>query len=774
MADEEFNVTPTPSAPTPPEEVFDPFNEQALQDPFPAMPEPFETGMSGMSGRQGSNGRSVNVGDGVTLKIQPGGPPPAPKPDKDKPKLDPLAFLSNAKEGKIKVRRLVSPTINSQGYYKATSGERVKVGIGECGWLPVCGPQELTEYIKDQWGGGNYELTHVDQNDKKISVGVIELPQKPKPIEDVDDEENEFDDVPIAMQPGLGTLDPLDEHRLGQLRRRRQYVPGLPPLDDRLDRLDHLDGGYDPRRRAPAIVNSFRPSDGEIEAKKELDIVKQRLETERQAREAAEKERVKEQHVSDLKLLQLKVEEAAKQAASGKSAEAGMLKTELDSLKREIERARAEPKTDPMASFFQLMQLQQKEQALRWEQEREEQRRRDEALRGEMVKKENKEKEDREKEREEQRRRDEAIRAEITKKEEREKEERRRLEEKEREEIRRMEELRREDENRRREEERARRDEERARRDEELRRLEAAESKRRDEERVRREEEYRVREDARRAQETKEQAEREERRRLYEEERDRREEERRRQEAREAAEREERSLERERAEKREEDRKREQNEFMRMLYEQQQKAVTQVDPFSMVQKVLSLANNIKDVGGGGDPEEESTAVQLAKAAIPAMAAIAAPFLARAEQQAAAPAPQQGGTYQPQPPQLQARPQPQPPRPPQPPKPNTKDQQKMVSQYAEMLNIVVKGHKDNKDATTVAAEVKDEAVKLGATQLLGLLKTQTLDSLFSFINMAKTTGLVGGMNAQTLDSFVTIAKTETGAVWVTSVMKELAV
>jgi hypothetical protein len=97
---------------------------------------------------------------------------------------------------------------------------------------------------------------------------------------------------------------------------------------------------------------------------------------------------------------------------------------------------------------------------------------------------------------------------------------------------------------------------------------------------------------------------------------------------------------------------------------------------------------------------------------------------------------------------------------------------MVSQYAGMLKVVVDGFKANKDATTVASEVKAKAAELKAEHLLGILTSQSLDSLMSFINMAKASGMVGGMNAQTLDEFVAVLNGENGKPWVTQILSEL--
>lgn len=770
-----------PVTPPPEEEDFDPFANLAdpTVDPFqlkdfPSKAEPFEEAPR-------RRGNSIDAPGGVTIKVGGNNGPPVantPKVRDVTPKSDPLSFLANAKEGRIKIRRIPSPMINTQGYYKTESGEKVKVGVGECGFMPICNSEELLDSLKCIYGGGRFELTHLDQNDKKVSVGIVDLPQIPKPLEGVVEEENEFDDAPVGVQPLGEEYDPFAERS----RRGRPYIPGYPPG------MGGMQHGMDPmspyQRPRPPVINTWRPSEEAEKAQKEVETLKSKLDQERQEREKAEKERLQDKHANELRLLKLQIEETTKQVSTAKSSEAVVLKAELEGFKREFERLTREssqPKSDPLVAMFQMMKVQQDEAARRWEQDKEEQRRKDEKEKEEKRRQEAEERtrreEDRRREEERAKREwDERIRqeAEERRKEDQRRDELRQAEEKRREEERRREEQRREEEKERREEERRLREEERRKEEtrlaEERRREELRLSEEREKERTRREEERNQREEERRREEQRLIDERRREDLRLQEERERRAEELRRVELREQREAEERRLERERQERKEEERKREQQEFMRLMFDQQKASAQQINPLAMVKDVLALADEIKDLKqGGGGEEEESAGATIAKTIAPVAAAMLGHLASQQPQQ---PPPVQAPPVQviqqipTNPPQV-SRPTPQTAQP-RPPVNLMEQKAQMVRQYSEMLRTAITAHKEQKTPQEAAVLVTTKAAEIGARKNLDMLKGQTLDSLQGFITMAIP--MVGGMDRTTLEDFVAVIKTPEGSSWVTELLK----
>lgn len=743
---------------------------------------------------------------------------PTPQPKRSSganaQKTSPLAFLNHAATGKLKIRRTAGLGISPRGIYKENGK---KVGVGECGFLPMMAPEELIENIKENWGGGRYEISHLDHNGRLITSAHMELPQPPKAIDDIGDVEEDDDDEDERPEfntglPGMGI---------------RSLQHPLSPMGGGF-RSD--DSDWPPRRRT--FANTYR-SDEVDELKTKLDNVNAKLEAEREAlrikledekeeKRKLEQQRLQEKHEAEMKALQMQIQESLKSAQATPQLELAQvrhqhekerLELEMKSLQRNFEEQMSrlakeisQPKSDPLVLMLETMRAQQQQAELKWQQERAEQIRRDE-----------KEREERRQAEEDRRRREEDERRRRDEERKQAEEDRRRQVEEDR---KRREEERKERDERLREEKELQRKLEETIREETRRREERDEAWRKEErelERARLEKEAELRrqelEILRRKEEREDERRREEREEARKLEDKRREDERRREELRKDEERrrdeqlrEERRTERERLEKLEEARRQEQRELeMRRMEDMQrqfqmmidnQKSLSDAkaqmsDPTQMIRSAFSLANEIKAATDGVTPpkEEGGGITEVVKAALPGLAGLATIWMQNQERlqqaQAASPAPvtQQALPYAPpaqavqqaapviQAPTAQAQPQPSQLTPEQ-----IKHQKQLREledrrqKEASMMNwaVIIRGALEaNKRGTlpaVAASEVRDLAVSEGATKEFELLKTTTMLNIKTLLQMALATGLVGGMNEPKLKEFLALLDTPEGLDW----------
>lgn len=772
-------------------ENFDPFSSAPDQnDPF-AAPEPFEDDAPSPQTR--NLRATVDPTGAFNIKI-PGTPQPKRQEKKNTP--SPLDFLTYATEGQLMVKRLVSPTVTPQGVYKPTGKN---VGVGNCGFLPISPPEELYETLKEEYGGGRYEITHIGPDGKFVKKAIIDLPQPPKPIANLEDSDSDLDDdddrdrdfnagIP-GMMPGMQGM---------------QGIHGIRGMGMGMREPWQQDMEF-PRR--PRIANTFRSEEAdeakakiaELEAKLELErrALQQKLEEEKEQRRQLEHARLQEKHNAEMNALKLQIEESIKAAKASPQlelvqerhrAEKERLEMEMRQLTKQFEqqiekiaREVSQPKTDPMVVMLETMRAQQAAAEAKWQQEREEQRRRDERDREERQRLEElrlrKEEDERRKREEERREREERLRE--------EREEARRKEEAE---------WKRREEERREREERAREEREAQRRLEEAARAEAKAREEREE--ARRKEE---REEARRREEREEQRRREEREEAFRREEKRREEERRREEQL----REERRMERERLERLEEQRRQEQRELeTRRLEDQQrqfqmmvenQKALQEAkssasDPANLIRNAFSLANEIRSAIPGEAPaptggDIAGTIEKVATTVGPPLAALAAAWLARTQQVEPQPAPPPVA-----PPQIVMQPQPQqsqptqstqeqptqPPPQPAPVDPAEKRKQQMfqVSKYAVLVNAALAAKQQNKKPEEVALDIRTAASQEQAESQLADLKKANPEAIVNMLNMALSFGLVSGKDAPRLSEFIKEIETPEGAEWLTNVLAVL--
>lgn len=767
-------------------ENFDPFSSAPDQnDPF-AAPEPFEDDAPSTQTR--NLRATVDPTGAFNIKI-PGAPQPKRQEKKNAP--SPLDFLTYATEGQLMVKRLVSPTVTPQGIYKPTGKN---VGVGNCGFLPISPPEELYETLKEEYGGGRYEITHIGPDGKFVKKAIIDLPQAPKPIANLEDSDSDLDD---------------DDDR------DRDFNAGIPGMIPGMQGIHGIRGmGMGMREpwqqdmefpRRPRIANTFRSEEAdeakakiaELEAKLELErrALQQKLEDEKEQRRQLEHARLQEKHNAEMSALKLQIEESIKSAKASPQlelvqerhrAEKERLEMEMRQLTKQFEqqiekiaREVSQPKTDPMVVMLETMRAQQAAAEAKWQQEREEQRRRDERDREERKQLEElrlrKEEDERRRREEERRDREEKLRE-------------------EREEARRKEdaEWKRREEERREREERAREEREVQRRLEEAARAEAKAREEREE--ARRKEE---REEARRREEREEQRRREEREEAFRREEKRREEERRREEQL----REERRMERERLERLEEQRRQEQRELeARRLEDQQrqfqmmvenQKALQEAkssasDPANLIRNAFSLANEIRSAIPGEAPapaggDIAGTIEKVATTVGPPLAALAAAWLARTQQVEPAPVAQAQPQIAMQPQPQQAQPTEQQAQQPDqtPPQPSAQDlaerkrqQMLAINKYTVIIKAALAAKQQNKKPDEVAMDIRTAAGQEGAEHQVASLRKTKPEGIVSMLSMVLASGMVGGNDAKQLGEFVSEIQSTEGAEWLTNVLAVL--
>lgn len=342
-----------------------------------------------------------------------------------KPANDQFAWLDGAKSGTVRVKRIYgnSGGITIKG--KATRGKHKGefVGLGDCGFLDAGSDAEtLVAQIQESWGGGIYTLEHLSPTGKVENKGQINLPQDPKPLDGIsEDDEDEDDEDEDEEHPGYR---PPFGHP-GMMPGGMMSPYGIAPP---------FQSPYQPNPYAPqnpyAANRIFTPP--QIKEKEDQETAELRKKL-----EEANLNQVKS--TAEMELERLKLEQRQEEAR---------LKAEIDKLKEMMQNG-SRTSSEETKLMIQMMQHQAEQQRLNWEKDRVEQRERAER---EAAMREQARKDEQDRREREERERIRLFEAENARRE------RERQEEKER--IRIEEQTRREREDRVRQEERDRKDKE--------------------------------------------------------------------------------------------------------------------------------------------------------------------------------------------------------------------------------------------------------------------------------------------------------------------------
>ncbi|MCC6752024.1 MAG: hypothetical protein IT371_30510 [Deltaproteobacteria bacterium] len=367
----------------------DPFSEF---DPPPA-PAPKARAQREPRAERPAEREAPSLADGVTVTVKTPRAR-APQAASEPPPRDPLGWLSNANEGRIRIVRRPGNGVNAEGIATRGKWKGRYVGVGEVGIIDVCSPDELGEQIRSRAGGGNFLIAHIDQNDKKIRDGNLALPQDPQPIEGTspDDEDEESDDMGgfvIHDEPRQSRyVEPFQQAPQQHQGPLQQQQP-QGPFQQQPQQPQYPGGYVAPGGGSGAVWE--QPYAGE-RAKDEVEALREQIEAEREERRKAEMLIEKERHERERERERLE-----------RQREQDRLASEMTALKAMIaQQAQAPRGDDPMKLFMSLMMEQSKQQAERWEREARERRERDEREVKERRERDERDRRDREDERKRQ------------------------------------------------------------------------------------------------------------------------------------------------------------------------------------------------------------------------------------------------------------------------------------------------------------------------------------------------------------------------------------
>lgn len=321
---------------------FDPPPAPKARRGAPARPAPVEADEAPAGqGRDRDESRAQGLPEGFEATVRVKGPRgrPVEKTAAERGP-DPLAWLADTRVGMIRITRKAGNGVTGEG--RATRGKfkGKYVGLGECGVLDITNAEDVLDQIRHRWGGGNYQVTHLDgQNQPGRSVQ-LSVPQDPLPAESVtptdpDEEEDEDDDDSPSRL--MDIADRLGGHG-------RTYDD---PYGDRY---------ADPREQGGGRI--WRPAYLDEQEKTETTTVQRLLEEERDARRKLEAKYEREQ---------LQREHDRERAA---------LSAEMSAIKQLV--TQKPTGKDPMEMFMAMMAEQNRQSQERYEREARERKDRDE------------------------------------------------------------------------------------------------------------------------------------------------------------------------------------------------------------------------------------------------------------------------------------------------------------------------------------------------------------------------------------------------------------